>query len=74
MSSQVQRLFDYMQTHDGVSVLEAFQELKICCLHKRIAEMVPLAAKQGFIVDDQWETTSGGARVVRHRLERVAVG
>lgn len=72
--TQKAKLLTYMQTHDGVTVLEAFQELHICCLHKRISELKPVLAQMGYILNDEWETTSGGARVVRHRLERVALG
>lgn len=72
--SQLARLLNYLESHDGITVLEAFQELKICCLHKRIAELSPKVARMGYIIEDEWETTSGGARVVRHRLNHVAYG
>lgn len=72
--TQKAKLLAYLQTHDGVTVLEGFQELRICCLHKRLAELEPVLAQLGYILNDEWETTSGGARVVRHRLERIAIG
>lgn len=72
--SQKSKLFDYLLTHDGISVLEAFSELKICCLHKRLSELEPELAGRGYVLDDTWETTPGGARVVRHRLAKVAYG
>ena len=68
---QLAKLLDYVETHDGVTVLEAFSELRICSLHSRLAELRRL----GINFEDSWETTPGGARVVRHRLNsKVAYG
>ena len=72
--TQNSRILAYLETHDGLTVLEAFSELRVCCLHKRLSELQPVIAKMGYILDDEWETTAGGARVVRHRLSRVVLG
>lgn len=73
--TQNARLLSFLETHpDGITVLEAFSELKICCLHKRLSELEPTLAGMGYVIDDKWEKTPGGARVVRHRLVRIAYG
>jgi hypothetical protein len=71
---QKAKLLSYLQTHDGITVLEAAYDLKVFCLHKRLSELEPVLTQMGYILNDEWETTSGGARVVRHRLERIAIG
>ena len=75
MSKQNARLLSYLETHpEGVTIFEAMFNLGIGCLHKRLSEISPIVAKMGYIIDDEWETTSSGARVVRHRLTRINYG
>ena len=66
MAKQNLRLYEYLKTHDGVTTLEAFTYLGICRLSERIREL----EDDRYIIDRQWETTQGGARVVRYRLLR----
>ena len=67
--SQNARLLAYLESHDGITQLEAFTELKICRLSERIREI-----EREYIISHDPEKTSGGARVVRYRLERIAYG
>lgn len=70
-SSQLARLLNYLERHDsGITQLEAFNTLGICRLSERCREL----EKRGFLIDHQPEKTSGGARVVRYKLERIAYG
>ena len=72
--TQNARLLTYLEAHDGITVLEAAYELQIFCLHKRLSELQPLLARMGYVLNDEWETTTGHKRVVRHRLENIAYG
>lgn len=73
--TQNAKLIDYLQTHsEGVTIFSAMFELGIGCLHKRLSEISPKVAKLGYIIEDEWEKTPGGARVVRHRLTRINYG
>jgi len=74
MATQNARLLCYLESHEsGITIFEAMFELGIGCLHKRLSELQPIITKMGYILDDEWETTPGGARVVRHRLSRIAL-
>ena len=68
--TQKSRLLDYLQTHDGITTLEASDELRICRLSERARELERL----GFLIDHEPERTASGARVIRYRLQRIAYG
>ena len=75
MGRQNTKLLDYLITHpEGVTIFSAMFELGIGCLHKRLSEIESEVARRGYIIEDQRETTSNGARVVRHRITKVAYG
>ena len=68
--TQNARLLNYLESHDGVTQLEAFNGLGCCRLSERVREL----ERQGFLISHEPERTAGGARVVRYRLERIAHG
>ena len=68
--TQNTRILTYLETHDGLSQLEAFNALGCCRLSERIRELERL----GFLIDHEPEKTAGGARVIRYRLQRIAYG
>ena len=68
--SQNAKLLVYLESHDGVTQLEAFNGLGICRLSERCRELERL----GFLIEHEPERTSGGARVIRYRLQRIACG
>lgn len=79
--SQVQRLLAYMKKNrKGITVLEAFQHLQICCLHKRIAELEaqfiqewlkqPRGTPERNTITRTREKTPGGATVTRYKLAK----
>jgi hypothetical protein len=76
--TQCQRLLAYLKKNrKGITVLEAFTELGICCLHKRIADLED--PYSGFNYKNNLhpreitrtrERTTGGAYVTRYKLAR----
>lgn len=64
MTSQNARLLSYLQTHQGVTQLEAFNALGICRLSERVREIESL----GWTLEHRAEKTQGGARVIRYLL------
>lgn len=77
--TQCQRLLAYLKKHrKGITTMEAFRELGITCVHKRIAE---LEAQYEYMLQPPWhlqlypitrhrEKTAGGATVTRYKLAR----
>ena len=68
--TQKAKLLTWLESHDGVTQLEAFNGLGCCRLSERVRELERL----GFLISHSPERTVGGARVVRYRLERIAHG
>jgi hypothetical protein len=79
--SQCQRLLAYLRKHrKGITTMEAFRELGITCVHKRIAELESelVAEKRGdfthFVrphrITRTREKTASGATVTRYKLAR----
>lgn len=76
--SQCQRLLAYLKRHKkGITTMEAFRELGICCLHKRIAELEESLhyckrknTHYSVIVTRTWITLPSGTRVIRYSLSR----
>ena len=68
--TQNARLLNYLETHDGVTQLDAFNALGCCRLSERVRELERL----GFLIEHEPERTAGGARVIRYRLQRIAYG
>lgn len=68
--TQLARLLNYLESHDGITTLEAMEQLRILRLSERCREL----QKRGFLIEHQPEKTSGGARVVRYRVEHIAYG
>lgn len=68
MASQNARLLNWLESHDGITTLEATSLFKICRLSERIREMESL----GYRFSHDSETTPHGARVVRYRLQKAA--
>lgn len=70
--TQLPRLLAYLQTHAGITQLEAFNTLGCCRLSERVRDLERL----GYVIEHRPEKTQGGARVVRYLLisepERVA--
>ena len=65
--TQCQRLLAYLKRHKkGITVLEAFQHLGICCLHKRISEL----EQAGHRITRTPEVTPGHATVTRYKLAK----
>jgi hypothetical protein len=61
--SQCQRLLAYLKKHrKGITTMEAFRELGITCVHKRIAEL----EECGEVHPD----TCGFPRFFRHKITR----
>ena len=78
--SQCQRLLAYLRKHrKGITTMEAFRELGITCVHKRIAELetIPYPYKLGdeviwvtAAISRTREKTASGATVTRYKLAR----
>mgnify|MGYP001574898448 CR=1 FL=1 len=69
--TQNARILNWLESHDdGITTLEASDNLRICRLSERIREIERL----GFLIEHEPERTSGGARIMRYRLLRVAYG
>ena len=69
--TQNARILNWLESHDeGITTLEASDNLRICRLSERIREIERL----GFLIDHEPERTAGGARVIRYRLQRIAYG
>lgn len=62
--SQNAKLLRYLQTHSGLTQLEAFNTLGCCRLSERVRELERL----GYVLEHRAEKTGGGARVVRYIL------
>ena len=67
--TQNARILNWLESHDeGITTLEASDNLRICRLSERIREIERL----GFLIDHEPERTANGARVIRYRLQRIA--
>ena len=67
--SQNGKLLAWLESHgNGITTLEASDNLRICRLSERIREI----ARAGFLIDHEPERTANGARVIRYKLLRVA--
>lgn len=80
--TQCQRLLAYLRRHkNGITTMEAFRELGITCVHKRIAE---LECEGKWVANCEWEDewvplckitrtperTATGSTVTRYKLAR----
>jgi hypothetical protein len=76
--TQCQRLLAYLKRHKkGITTMEAFQHLGICCLHKRIGELEHTEIGTSYLnypiypeITRTRERTPGGATVTRYKLAR----
>ena len=69
--TQLDKLMNYLESHDGITTLEATIQLGICRLSERIREL----EREGVSVRHDPEKTPNGARVIRYRLDdKVAYG
>ncbi len=68
--TQNAQLLSYLETHDGISTLEAMERLRILRLSERCRELERL----GYLIEHEPERTSTGKRIMRYRLLRVAYG
>jgi len=79
--TQCQRLLAYLRKNrKGITTMEAFRELGITCVHKRIAELEDHGEHR--LVNGRWdwipahnitrtrETTATGSTVTRYKLAR----
>ena len=75
--TQCQRLLAYLKRNrKGITTMEAFEHLRITCLHKRISELEEIAELDGgywklvhFITRTK-ERTASGSIVTRYKLAR----
>ena len=69
--SQNGKLRAWLESHgNGITTLEASDNLRICRLSERIREIERL----GFLIDHEPQRTANGARVIRYKLLRIAYG
>jgi hypothetical protein len=68
--TQNQQLLAYLESHDGISTLEAMERLRILRLSERCREL----ERQGYLIEHEPERTSQGKRIMRYRLLKVAYG
>ena len=75
--SQCQRLLAYLKKHrKGITTMEAFRELGITCVHKRISELEEIGEldgynwKQAHFITRTKERTTFGSIVTRYKLAR----
>ena len=64
------KILHWLETHDGITTLEATLNLGVCRISERIREIERL----GVSIDHVPETTSNGHHVVRYKLLKVAHG
>mgnify|MGYP001618268327 CR=1 FL=1 len=69
MGRQNRNLLNWLESHDGISTLEAMENLRICRLSERIREIEQL----GFVIEHERDS-SLNAHFVRYKLLRVAYG
>ena len=70
MSRQNAKLLAYLESHDqGISTLEAMEQLRICRLSERVREL----EKLGFLIEHERDS-SLNAHFVRYKLVRIAYG
>ena len=69
-TTQNARLLNWLQSHDGITSLEATLNLGITQLSARISEL----EHEDVLIARDPEKTPGGARVYRYRIERVPYG
>ena len=68
--TQNAKLLNYLETHDeGITQLEAMEQLRICRLSERIREL----EKHGILIEHEPDR-SNNARFIRYKLLRVAYG
>jgi len=68
MSPQCSKVLQYLQSHDGITTLEASDKLRICRLSERIREL-----GKEYVIDHDPES-SERAHFIRYRLQKVAYG
>jgi hypothetical protein len=76
--TQCQRLLVYLKKHrKGITTMEAFEHLRITCVHKRIAELEECIHRDErtqtlyqVIIDRKPERTASGSIVTRYKLVR----
>lgn len=74
--SQCQRLLSYLRKNrKGITTMEAFRELGITCVHKRISDLERSWEFDGFAFDSPTitrtpERTASGSIVTRYKLAR----
>ena len=72
--SQCQRLLAYLKKHrKGITTMEAFEHLRITCVHKRIAELEQTREFMEFGGLNMLrikERTASGSIVTRYKLAR----
>ena len=67
--SQCAKLLAYLEAHDGISTLEAMEQLRICRLSERIREL----ERHGIVIEHEPDR-SNNARFIRYKLLRIAYG
>ena len=70
MGKQNKAVLDWLENHDGITQLEAFNAIGCCRLSERVRELEAI----GLSIDHVPEKTPGGARVIRYRLLPIAYG
>jgi hypothetical protein len=75
--TQCQRLLAYLKKHrQGITTMEAFEHLRITCVHKRISELEEIGEldgyhwKQAHFITRTKERTASGSIVTRYKLAR----
>ena len=68
MSPQCSKVLQYLQSHDGITTLEASDKLRICRLSERIREL-----EKEYLINHDPESTEN-AHFIRYRLQRIAYG
>ncbi len=75
--SQCQRLLAYLKKNrKGITTMEAFEYLRITCVHKRIAELEEIGQLDGYnwiqanFITRTKERTASGSIVTRYKLAR----
>ena len=77
--TQCEELARYLKKHrsKGITTMDAFRELGICCLHKRIAELEEDGSYYNYkrntiplVITRTPERTASGSIVTRYKLAR----
>jgi len=68
--TQKSKVLDWLRSHDGITSLEASDNLRVCRLSERIREL----ERADHVIDHDPETSPNGHHIVRYRLQRIAYG